>query len=445
MPLDTSGGASPPRQRRFARRADTAAAAASGSGRGAGAVRGQHDTEEQLREALFGGSASGKQPEQQQQQQQPSTGRRPPASASAARDAGRIDASFSRDTGELRAGSRYAVSASNATEDDVEQLRQQATAAAREGRDVSKRTLKIAQETRGIGVDVSSKLDEQGEQLDRIQGNVDDTHGQLTQSDEIIRDMRSFWRKLWPWSGYSSGKNRGGGGGKAPKFKDVPGRGEGEETSEARRDVRNMQRKREQGTLNKKHADDEDEEEEAAANDNGTGGDERGGSHWRRERHAVSRKVRGDENTEEREERERGELFAAPGSDASSTAQGGRSRRWMRKGERQQPGKAAESSADDGGGDGDGESGGAYGSRRQQSYADQDSVNADEQPWERYVQQQDRDLDEVAEVVRDLNTLAHGINEQVTAQSVQVDNVSKDVDYARDRVQYNNRRVRRLM
>jgi hypothetical protein len=82
----------------------------------------------------------------------------------------------------------------------VEQLRRQATDAALRGRQSSRRALQLAREARAIGVDVTMRLGEQDEQLDRVQNDLDEIHGHLTHSDEIIHDMQSFWKKMWPWA-----------------------------------------------------------------------------------------------------------------------------------------------------------------------------------------------------------------------------------------------------
>ena len=318
-------------------------------------------------------------------------------------------------------------------DDQVQALRRRATAAAQEGAQSTQRTLRLAREARGVGVDITVKLDSQGEQLERIQNDIDETHGHLTHSDEIIQDMQSFWKKLWPWSSDRNRRHTK----YAPKFQDVPERPTGQQ-----REIEALQKRRAQGTLDVTHKLDRPAADgEGAANGQpettttttttttGTGTHEslsgtieeavrtapkreRGKGRVLRAVDHVTRKVTGVEDEQQRAERERNELLAQR-SDGREPLP-----RW-----RSRAGEDSEST---------------------QLQQQQDVVEQEAEPWEAHVQAQDRDLDEISTVVSDLRTLATGINEQLKAQNVQIDNVSKDVEYGRDRIHENNRRIRRL-
>eukprot|EP00166_Cyanidium_caldarium_P000316 ctg_1121.g579 len=143
-------------------------------------------------------------------------------------------------------------------DDQLQALRRRATAAAQEGAQSTQRTLRMAREARGVGVDITVKLDSQGEQLERIQNDIDETHGHLTHSDEVIQDMQSFWKKLWPWSGDRNRRHAK----YAPKFQDVPERPTGQQ-----REIEALQKRRAQGTLDVTHKLDRPEADgEGAAN-----------------------------------------------------------------------------------------------------------------------------------------------------------------------------------
>jgi hypothetical protein len=311
----------------------------------------------------------------------------------------------------------------------VEQLRRQATDAALRGRQSSRRALQLAREARAIGVDVTMRLGEQDEQLDRVQNDLDEIHGHLTHSDEIIHDMQSFWKKMWPWA---RDRNR-----RHERYAPVLG-ADGPSTSATRHEIACLQRQREAGTLNLRErppaaCSSERSADEARAADDAQVGSSPGsvpahallqdavdgeaasldGDSERRRGllsslRRVTRRVRGVDEPEDRVRRERAALLAegtAPTAAADAAAAS--------------PADATEC-------------------------ADA-SAQASAAPWEEHVQAQDRDLDELSVVVSDLRTLAVGIGEQVRHQSAKIDVISKDVDYGRERIHENNRRIRRML
>jgi hypothetical protein len=300
---------------------------------------------------------------------------------------------------------------------DVAQLRRQATDAALRGRQSSRRALQLAREARAIGVDVTIKLGEQDEQLDRVQNDLDEIHGHLTHSDEIIHDMQSFWKKLWPWA---RDRNR-----RHERY--APALGDGAHASAAtQRDIEALQRQREDGTLNRR-----DRAATSSMDELGGASSERtGAAAGTVPAHAlledaveaeatapaerrrgllsalsrVTRRARGLDDAEERQARERSALLSAGAGTLAATE------------------------------------GAAAADRGDGSLA---ATAAD--PWEEHVRAQDRDLDELSVVVSDLRTLAVGIGEQVREQSGKIEVISKDVDYGRERIHENNRRIRRML
>ncbi|KAK4532236.1 hypothetical protein CCYA_CCYA11G3093 [Cyanidiococcus yangmingshanensis] len=301
-------------------------------------------------------------------------------------------------------------------EDEVAQLRRQATDAALRGRQSSRRALQLAREARAIGVDVTMKLGEQDEQLDRVQNDMDEIHGHLTHSDEIIHDMQSFWKKLWPWA---RDRNR-------RKERYEPSLDADSVAAAAtQKEIETLQRQREDGTLNRRDcAATRDVSEpdravsggaaspatvpahallrDAVETDEKPSGDRRRGVFSALSR--VTRRVRGLDDAEDRRVCERTALLS---SGAASTSAADAS-------------LGAESDA-------------------------MSTAQATEQPWDEHVRAQDRDLDDLSVVVSDLRTLAVGIGEQVRQQSVKIDVITKDVDYGRERIHENNRRIRRML
>jgi len=83
--------------------------------------------------------------------------------------------------------------------EDSEEVKQnitQAESTARESKQAMQRILKRAEETREVAAGTLTKLEEQGEQLERVQGRLDSMQYKFDQADRDLKVINSVWSQL---------------------------------------------------------------------------------------------------------------------------------------------------------------------------------------------------------------------------------------------------------